>query len=86
MSRKSASDWRTHGVRIVHSSELDLNTPQTAGITRAAAVTHARSGARPRWAGTVTIRPNAKTGVHHHGVLESVLYVQMAEEQRALTD
>jgi uncharacterized RmlC-like cupin family protein len=68
-------DWRTHGVRIVRSSELDLNTPQTAGMTRAAAITHARSGATKLWAGTVTIRPDAKTGAHHHGELESVIYV-----------
>ena len=27
------------------------------------------------WAGTVSIQPNAKTGVHHHGELESVIYV-----------
>ena len=26
-------------------------------------------------AGTVSIRPNAKTGAHHHGHLESVIYV-----------
>ena len=25
------------------------------------------------WAGTVTICPNAKTGAHHHGPLESVI-------------
>jgi uncharacterized RmlC-like cupin family protein len=27
------------------------------------------------WAGTVNIHPNAKTGAHHHGALESVIYV-----------
>jgi uncharacterized RmlC-like cupin family protein len=68
-------DWKTHGVRIVHSHELDLNTPQTTGMTRAAAITHARTGAQKLWAGTVTIRPDAKTGPHHHGALESVIYV-----------
>jgi uncharacterized RmlC-like cupin family protein len=67
--------WRDHGVRVVSSSSLDLNTPQTAGMTRAAAVTHARTGANKLWAGTVTIQPNAKTGAHHHGDLESVIYV-----------
>jgi uncharacterized RmlC-like cupin family protein len=68
-------DWRTNGVRIVRSTELDLNTPQTPGMTRAAAITHARTGARKLWAGTVAIAPNAKTGAHHHGALESVIYV-----------
>lgn len=68
-------DWRTHGVRIVHAGELDLNTPQTMGMTRAAAITHARTGASKLWAGTVTIHPDAKTGAHHHGELESVIFV-----------
>jgi uncharacterized RmlC-like cupin family protein len=27
------------------------------------------------WAGTVTIKPDAKTGAHHHGHLESIIYV-----------
>ncbi len=70
-----STDWRTHGVRIIKSSELDLNTPQTPGMTRAAAIDQARVGAQKIWAGTVTIHPNAKTGAHHHGELESVIYV-----------
>jgi uncharacterized RmlC-like cupin family protein len=71
----STPDRRLHGVRIVRSDELDLNTPQTPGMTRAAAITHATAGANKLWAGTVTIHPNAKTGPHHHGKLESVIYV-----------
>ena len=30
-------DWKEHGVKIVHAGELDMNTPQTSGMTRAAA-------------------------------------------------
>ena len=67
--------WRDHGVRVVSGAALDLNTPQTPGMTRAAAITHARTGATKLWAGTVTIHPNAKTGAHHHGDLESIIYV-----------
>ena len=44
-------------------------------MTRAAAIDHARAGARKLWAGTVVVQPNAKTGPHHHGELESILYV-----------
>ena len=69
------TDWREHGVRIVHANELDTNTPQTAGMSRAAAIDFARAGAQKIWAGTVTIDPAAKTGAHHHGELESVIYV-----------
>ena len=68
-------DWRTHGVRIVRSGELDLNTAQTPGMTRAAAINHAKAGANKLWAGTVSVAPNAKTGAHHHGHLESIIYV-----------
>ena len=75
MSSDSQPDWRNNGVRIVHANELDMNTPQTPGMTRAAAITHARTGANKLWAGTVTIQPDAKTGAHHHGALESVIYV-----------
>ena len=69
------SKWRQHGVRVVRSSELDINTPQTPGMNRAAAITYARAGAEKLWAGTVVIHPKAKTGAHHHGPVESVIYV-----------
>ena len=69
------ADWRNHGVRIVKGTELDINTAQTPGMNRAAAITYARAGAQKLWAGTVTIHPNAKTGAHHHGEVESVIYV-----------
>lgn len=71
----SRTDWRDHGVRIVHSDQLDLNTPQTPGMTRAAAINHAMAGANKLWAGRVTIHANAKTAPHHHGALESIIYV-----------
>ena len=44
-------------------------------MNRAAAINFARVGAQKLWAGTVTIHPDAKTGAHHHGHLESVIYV-----------
>ena len=68
-------DWRTHGVRVVRGDQVDTNTPQTPGMNRAAAITHATAGAQKLWAGTVVIHPDAKTGAHHHGALESVIYV-----------
>jgi uncharacterized RmlC-like cupin family protein len=67
--------WRTQGVRIIRADELDDATAQTLGMHRRAAVTSARTGASKLWAGTVTIDAKAKTGAHHHGDLESVIYV-----------
>jgi uncharacterized RmlC-like cupin family protein len=69
------NDWRLDGVRVVHADELDPNTPQTPGMSRAAAITTARAGAEKLWAGTVVIEPDARTGAHHHGPVESVIYV-----------
>jgi uncharacterized RmlC-like cupin family protein len=72
---RDAPRWRDDGVRVVHAADLDLDTPQTPGMTRAAAIDRARAGAQKLWAGTVTIHPDARTGAHHHGALESIIYV-----------
>jgi uncharacterized RmlC-like cupin family protein len=69
------TDWRDDGVRVVRAGELDPNTPQTPGMSRAAAITTASAGAEKLWAGTVVIEPDARTGAHHHGPVESVIYV-----------
>ncbi|HEY6431485.1 MAG TPA: cupin domain-containing protein [Acetobacteraceae bacterium] len=74
-STDHATDWRTDGVRVIRGDQLDTNTPQTPGMNRAAAINAARVGAQKIWAGTVSIHPDAKTGAHHHGSLESVIYV-----------
>jgi uncharacterized RmlC-like cupin family protein len=67
--------WRDGGVRVIKADQLDPNTAQSRGMNRKAAINLARAGAQKLWAGTVTIFPNAKTGAHHHGALESVIYV-----------
>jgi len=71
----AAMDWEQHGIRIVRAGELDHNTAQTPGMTRAAAITYARTGAQKLWAGTVVVQPEVATGPHHHGELETVLYI-----------
>jgi 2-haloalkanoic acid dehalogenase type II len=75
LSEVAAAVWREQGVRVVKGTELDPNTAQTPGMSRSAAITRARAGAEKIWAGTVTIQANAKTGAHHHGPVESVIYV-----------
>ena len=67
--------WKHDGVRVIPGSALDPNTAQTPGMDRKAAINYARVGAQKIWAGTVSIRPSAKTGAHHHGELESIIYV-----------
>jgi uncharacterized RmlC-like cupin family protein len=67
--------WKHTGVRVIPGNSLDPNTAQTMGMNRAAAINAARVGAQKIWAGTVDIHAGAKTGAHHHGALESVIYV-----------
>ncbi len=71
----TSTRWRDDGVRVIRARDLDSNTPQTPGMHRRAAVTTPRTGAVKLWAGTVSIEPKARTGAHHHGDLESVIYV-----------
>src|SRR5713226_9680179 len=70
-----AAKWKHDGVRVIPGNSLDGNTAQTPGMDRKAAINYARVGAQKIWAGTVSIKPDAKTGAHHHGELESVIYV-----------
>ena len=71
----SEQKWKHDGVQVIPAGSLDSNTAQTPGMDRKAAINFARAGARKLWAGTVNISPNAKTGAHHHGALESVIFV-----------
>jgi len=72
--------------RIEHGLERTRGQDRTCGRTghehaadvrddAGAAITHARTGAEKLWAGTMVVQPDAKTGPHHHGELETVLYV-----------
>jgi uncharacterized RmlC-like cupin family protein len=70
-----ADRWKNDGVRVIPGDQLDTNVPSTPGMNRAAAINFARVGAQKLWAGTVNIKPDAKTGAHHHGHLESIIYV-----------
>jgi len=68
--------WKQHGVQVIKGDRLGPNTAQTLACFGKLQSTM-RVGAQMIWAGTVSIQPNAKTGVevHHHGELESVIYV-----------
>ena len=70
-----AGRWKHDGVRVIPAGSLDDNVAKTPGMDRKAAINFARTGAKKLWAGTVSIHANAKTGAHHHGHLESVIYV-----------
>ena len=67
--------WKHTGVRVVPADQLGPVAATTPGMDRAVAIDRARTGAQKLWAGTVHIHANAKTGAHHHGPLESVIYI-----------
>ena len=69
------NNWADNGIKVISENDLDDNTPQTQGMKRYAAIAKKNVGANKIWAGKVIIEPDAKTGAHHHGELESVIYV-----------
>ena len=75
MGPDRSARWKHDGVRVIPGHSLDPNTAQTPGMDRKAAINFARVGAQKLWGGTVAIEPNAKTGAHHHGELETIIYV-----------
>jgi uncharacterized RmlC-like cupin family protein len=73
--KKAMAHWQLDGVRIIRPGEFDSKIAQTPGLQRRAAVTAQNAGANKIWAGTFTVEAQAKTGAHHHGDLETVIYV-----------
>jgi uncharacterized RmlC-like cupin family protein len=62
-----ATTWRTDGVTVVRAAALHMarqGRPEPDG--RPPSISPGPGG-RETWIGTATLRPNAKTGAHHHG-------------------
>jgi len=62
-------------VRIVRPHERDANTAQTPGMRRVAGISAATAGASSIWMGEVVTEPGYASGAHHHGDVESAIYV-----------
>jgi uncharacterized RmlC-like cupin family protein len=62
-------------VRIVKPLQFDDRTPQTPGMLRLAAVSHGLVGSEALWAGVMLADPNTASSAHHHGPLETVVYM-----------
>jgi uncharacterized RmlC-like cupin family protein len=61
--------------RIIKPLQLAGDTPQTSGMHRLAAVSKLLVGSEKLWAGVMMAEPNTVSSVHHHGPLETVVYV-----------
>jgi len=66
---------RNTNVHIVKPLQFDDHTPQTTGMRRLAAISHNLVGSEALWAGVMLAEPNSTSSVHHHGPLETVVYV-----------
>ncbi len=69
---EAKTKWRTDGVTVARAKSLNL---VMSGGGRATAFDFAGTEGNETWIGTVTLRPNAKTGAHHHGRTEVAVYV-----------
>jgi uncharacterized RmlC-like cupin family protein len=62
-------------IRVVSPEQLDSTTAQTPGSLRLAAI-HAGAGIEsPIWGGLFRVEPGARTGIHHHGEQDTIVYV-----------
>lgn len=73
-SEQQHSSWE-QAVRVIKPHQFDANTPQTPGMQRVAAVSRELAGSQGIWAGVTVVSPNVASGKHHHGELETVIYV-----------
>jgi uncharacterized RmlC-like cupin family protein len=62
-------------VRVVRPNERDKGTAQTPGMAREAGVAASTVGAEKVWSGYVTMAPGMTSGAHHHGPVESAIYI-----------
>ncbi len=74
MSRHQGNE-QPLGVRVIRPHQFDSNTAQTPGMQRVAAVSRELAGSKGIWAGVTVVEPHIASGKHHHGELETVIYV-----------
>jgi len=63
------------GVTVVRAGAMDAVMRDPSGNGRASAFDFTGSGGERTWIGTVTHKPGASTGAHHHGRHEVLVYV-----------
>jgi uncharacterized RmlC-like cupin family protein len=66
--------WRS-SVKVVRAAAQQAARLGPGGTGRATVVDYAGTGGSQTWIGTVTLKPEGKTGTHHHGRHEVTIYV-----------
>jgi len=80
MAMHGLSEPKTQStISVVHPTELSRDTQQTSGSLRMSAIAASHGIASSLWAGIFVVEPSAKTGIHHHGEQNTVVYVLEGE-------
>ena len=66
-------------ISVMHPAELSSETHQTPGSLRMSAIAAMHGIVSSLWAGIFVVEPSAKTGIHHHGEQDTVVYVLEGE-------
>jgi len=77
--RKVSQQKSNSAIGVVHAAELSSETQQTPGSLRLAAIAAMNGVVSSLWAGIFVVEPLAKTGIHHHGEQDTVVYVLEGE-------
>ena len=62
-------------IRVIKTADRDPGTAQTPGMTRVAGVAPSTCGAVGIWMGYVTNDPGFTSSAHHHGDVESGIFI-----------
>jgi uncharacterized RmlC-like cupin family protein len=82
LSRPKAQSTKSNAqatISVVHPAELSSETKQTPGSLRLSAIAAMNGIVSSLWAGMFVVEPSAKTGIHHHGEQDTVVYVLEGE-------
>jgi uncharacterized RmlC-like cupin family protein len=66
-------------ISVVRPTELSSETQQTSGSLRMSAIAAMHGIVSSLWAGIFVVEPSGKTGIHHHGEQDTVVYVLEGE-------
>ena len=66
-------------IHIVHPDQFNSSTKQTSGSVRQAAIAAQLGISSRMWGGVFLVEPGARTGIHHHGEQDTIVYVLEGE-------
>lgn len=66
-------------IRIVFPDQFNSQTKQTSGSLREAAIAADLGISCRMWGGLFRVEPGARTGIHHHGEQDTIVYVLEGE-------